>query len=128
MNANAFIQAYDASRNGCNNFVRHPLVRSFAYSDGVQECAEAGCHWLLDILATELPAQFVKHREDSNTCLVTAKVSKGKATLTAEFVDGVVGWKKRVDTTDLPEGEWSFYVADEGEMAPRYRMILLTEY
>lgn len=128
MNADKFKAVYNESRNGCNAFIRHPLVRQFAYSDGVQAMAETGCYWLLDILATELPAQFRKHEEESNTCVVTVKVTGSKAVIEAEFLDGRVAWSKPVDFTDMPEGEWKFYVVDEGHGATPYRMILLTEY
>lgn len=128
MNTEQFLAAYQQSRNGCDHFIRHPLVRSFAYSDGVASCAEAGCYWLLDILATELPTEFKKNAATSNSCSVKVAVAGGKATLTGEFVDGVVGWRKAIEWTDLPEGEWVFYVTDEGGGDTRYRCILLTEY
>ena len=35
MNTQAFLAAYRESRNGANHFVRHPLVRSFIYSNGI---------------------------------------------------------------------------------------------
>ena len=56
------------------------------------------------------------------------QVTQGKAVITAEFEDGVAGWTKRIDITDLPDGTWSFFGADEYEGPQRYRLILLTEY
>lgn len=128
MKTEEFRRIYNESRNGCNNFIRHPLVRGFAVSDGVRDLADTGCWWLLDILATELPAEFHKNAEVSNTCVVKVRVSKGVARITAEFEDDVIAWKKGNIFTDLPEGEWELYLADECEGDARYRCILLSEY
>ena len=115
MNTQAFIAAYRESRNGANHFVRHPLVRSFIYSDGVQQCAEAGGYWLLDILATELPQQFKLH-PDGYLCIVKVTVRDQSATIVGEFQDGDPDpYRRKVDYTDLPEGEWMFYLSDDGD-------------
>ena len=54
MDTETFKAAYNESRNGVNTWFRHPFNHNFHYSDGVQELAEAGCYWLLDVLATEV--------------------------------------------------------------------------
>ena len=129
MNQDEFKRVYNENRNGCNYFVRHPLMPSFAYSDGVQDLADTGCYWLLDILSTELPAEFRKNEEVANSCIVTATVKAGKVDLTAEFEDGVVAWSRKDIWTDMPAGEWKINVADQGpEVDARYRAILLSEY
>ncbi len=125
MYTEAFLKAYNESRNGTDNFYRHPMVRNFAYSDGVRECAEASCYWMLDILATELPAQFRKFADVANTCEIVVTVANSKAVIAAMFEDGVVGWSKKISYTDMPEGVWKFFIADEDGS---YRMILFTEY
>ena len=68
-------------------FVRHPLVRSFLFSDGMQECAEAGCYWLLDVLATEIQANSFKQKQ-SILCIVQVVVKDQKCKITGEFFDG----------------------------------------
>ncbi len=124
MNTEAFTQAYNQSRNGANFFVRHPLARSFQFSDGVQECAEAGCYWLLDIAATEIPAVLRRHQEPMGILYV--RVSDDQAKLSLELEDDVPSaWAKTIPWTDLPEGEWVFEIVDEGE---RVAMILITEH
>lgn len=126
MNSESFIQAYNESRNGASRFLRHPLARIFIYSDGVKECAEAGCYWLLDILSTELPGAF-KKREESYLCIVAVKVTNQSAEITGEFhEDDPDPYKKQIPYTDLPEGEWLFYVSleDDGSLM----CILPTEY
>lgn len=128
MNTTEFKRIYAEPRNGVNNFYIHSLVRRFAYSDGVRDLARTGCYWLLDIIATELPAQFVKHANISNTCVVKVRVAHGEAVITAEFEDGVFGWSRHVPLTDLPDGTWAFFCADEYESPQRYKLILLTEY
>lgn len=130
MNKEKFVEVYNLTRNGANGFYRHPFVRNFAYSDGVRDLAETGIYWLLDVLATELPPEFEHNKEVSNTCLVKVRVEDGVANIWAEFEDGVVAWGRGSIHTDMPEGSWDFYVADEGGWSPdaRYRMILLSEW
>lgn len=123
MNTEKFIQIYNESRNGCNHFVRHPLVRYFHYTDGVQELAETGCYWLLDIAATELPKVMRQAGEPHG--ILAAKVKDNKAKLTFGTTDDTNLWTKKIPYTDLPDGTWSFELADEGE---RFAMILISEH
>lgn len=123
MNIDQFTKAYNESRNGCNYFVSHPLVRKFQYTDGVQEFAEGGCYWLLDILATELPAVMRSKGEHMVVLTLAVKDSKGQLTATGSEDRNI--WSKRLDFTDMPAGAWDFYISDEGE---RFAMILPTEY
>ena len=125
MNTTQFIAAYNESRNGANHLARHPLVRSFLYSDGVQECAEAGAYWLLDVLATEIPAMM---RESGlGLAVVNVAVKDGEATITCEkWDDDDNPYRRHVTWTDLPEGEWPFYVADNGDRT--FTCILPSEY
>jgi len=121
MNTQAFTEAMSKSRNGSDGMTRHPLVHDFIMSDGVIECAEAGCWWLMDILATELPRLFGNH----TSCSITVKVADSKAVIEGEFQDGVIGYTRSIDWTDLPDGDWLFYVGFDGEF---YACILLSEY
>lgn len=125
MNTEAFIKAYKESRNGAYFFERHPLVRSFLSSDGVKECAEAGCYWLLDILATAIqPNQF--KQKQSTFCIVQVVVKDQKCEITGEFFeDDPTPYKKQITYTDLPEGAWKFYLALEDG---RVICILPSEY
>ena len=118
-----FKKIYEESRNGANHFIRHPLVRSFAISDGMHDAAETGIWWLVDIAATELPAVLKKSGQYMGVLI--CKVKKGKATLTMTGAGDVKLWSRRVDYTDMPDGTWNFFVTSEegGD-----RMILPTEY
>lgn len=126
MNEQKFKQAYNASRNGANHFVRHPLVRKFHYSDGVQECAEAGCYWLLDMLATEITAKNFKAKDSSTMCIIKINVKNGDGRIVGEFYDGDPKPYKKKMSTDLPDGEWVFYLSDDGDGV--IRCILPSEY
>ena len=127
MDTEKFLKAYNESRNGCNNFVRNPLYPKFLYSDGVQECAEAGCYWLLTMAATELPAVIRSSGEALAT--LTVVVSKGRALLSLSgFGDRPLPWKRSIDYTDMPSGEWVFLIADEQEGPSPFRMVLVSEW
>ena len=124
MDNTKFTKAYNESRNGANFLIRHPLVRNFVFSDGVRDCADTGCHWLLDIFATELPA-ILKAKGEYMGC-VEAVVKDGKAKLTMTGSEDAVLWSRKIDYTDMPEGSWMFYVSDNGDGT--YTCILPKEY
>lgn len=124
MDDKAFLKAYNESRNGCNYFVQHSLVRKFQYSDGVQECAEAGCYWLVDIAATELPKAMRSSQVEHAMLEVSVKGGKAIMKLTHQDKSPPV-WSKDIDWTDMPEGEYVFEIVDEGN---RVAMILLSEH
>ena len=129
MNTEKFKQVYNESRNGCNEFYRNPLYRALRYSDGVRDLAETGCWWLLDIVGTEVVDMFRKAPEDDRHAAFYAKVHDSTAELRLEFHDGSPAWKRRIEWTDMPDGEWCFLLANEGQ-APRMdiAMILPTEH
>lgn len=127
MDQEEFKRIYSEPRNGCDAYIRHPLARAFVYTDGVQELAGVGCYWLLDVLATELPAEFRKREPLPHMCVVKVRVSGGKATILGEFTDDDPNpWRKQVDITDLPEGEWLFFVTPFE--AGTYLCLLPSEY
>lgn len=126
MDTEKFKAAYAASRNGTDGWHRNPLYRKFHYSDGVQECAEAGCYWLLDILGTELStAKFDKR--GSHMMIATVGVVDNEATIRGEYHDGDKNpYKRKIDYTDMPDGAWVFYISNDGDGI--LRCILPTEY
>lgn len=127
MKTEDFIRAYSKPRNGADHFIRHWAVRTFAYSNGVEECADAGCHWLIDIAATEVPGWMRKEAETLVTLIVTVTDGTAAIGLTGSG-DRVLPWSKNINLTDLPNGEWVFLIADEGGGPTPFRMILVTEY
>lgn len=124
MNNAAFIAAYSESRNGANHFLRHPLVKFFQYSDGVQQCAETGCYWLLDIVGTECCQALRKAGGGMGIFRARIAGNKGDLDLTTSD-DTPPIWHRRMSLADLPDGEWLFYLVDEGG---RFAFILPTEY
>lgn len=113
MNTEKFTQIYNEFRNGANRLTRHPLVRKFVMSDGVIDCANTGIWWLMDIAATELPAVLTEHREYLG--VLTASVKEGKATLTMTGSSDVQLWTREIDWTDMPDGDWVFFIGDDGD-------------
>lgn len=123
MNIELFQQTYNKSRNGANEFFRHPLARRVIYSDGVHDCAEAGIYWLVDIAATELPRHLYA---DGTLGVLRVSVKHSKAHMALETDDDTPPvWKKVVTYTDLPDGVWTFFLTNDGKQVT---MILPSEY
>lgn len=124
MDIEAFKKAYTESRNGTDNYYRHSLVRNFVYTDGVRDCAQAGCYWLIDILATE--TLKIVRAEAGVLGIVTVTVADSKADIDLKFADDAPpAWTRHVEFTDLPDGEWLFGLQYDGERAVLY---LLSEH
>lgn len=122
MKTEEFTQIYNESRNGANHFVRHWFIRKFQYSDGVEALADLGIYWFLDIAATELP-QLIPVGDMG---IVHIRVTDGVANLTLELHDGEPPvWSRLGVSTDCPEGDWMFWITNEGE---RFAMILPSEW
>jgi hypothetical protein len=115
MNTPAFLAAYSETRNGTDSFTRHVLGRKLVYSDGVRECAEAGCYWLLDIAATELVRPMLAAPPGSLGVL-TVRADDGGASLDLSLADGAPSaWHRDIEFTDMPPGEWQFWMqSDDG--------------
>lgn len=98
-----------AQCTGTEHWYRHPLVRSFLYTDGVRIfCTMAEAYWFLDIVATEvLPIQT--HQP---FIAVTLAVKGDTAVITAEDGNYNHLWKRDIAFTDCPEGDWKFYLID----------------
>jgi hypothetical protein len=126
MNTEKFLAAYNASRNGVNEYYFNRHYPLFNYSDGVKECAEAGCYWLLDILGTELHQHMKQH--DLTFCVLVAHVSNGQGVIQGECDDETPAtFTKAVHITDLPDGEWKFYITFDASINKSH-CILPSEY
>ena len=122
MNTEAFVKAYNETRNGAGKFYYRRPNRKFQYSDGVQDCAVFGCYWMLDIFATEL-TKLVPYGDNG---IIHFLVKGGKGTMRMELADDEPPvWKKRIDMTDMPDGDWVFYLVNE---RTRWACILPSEY
>ena len=122
MNIEKFTNIYNESRNGANRFYSHWFVRKFQYSDGVQDLADCGLFWFLDIVATEV-AQLAPLGDLGE---VHIKVTDGIANLWLSLDDDAPhAWQRPGVSTDCPEGNWMFFLVNEGS---RYAFILPSEY
>jgi hypothetical protein len=100
---------------GSETWYRHPLNKSWSYTEGVYYFAEkAGAYWLLDILVTE-PA-ILKQAKDF--ALATLKVVGSEADLIVEDGNGARVFARHIDFTDCPEGVWKFYMTDKTILLP----------
>ena len=126
MQMQRFLDAYGDVRNGADFMVRHPLVRHFLYSSGVQECAEAGLYWLLDVIGTEGVDYMRKRVHESNFMIIYFDVKDSKATIKGAMSDSdPTEWMSEVAWTDCEDGNWTFYMQYDGQ---KYALILPSEY
>ena len=97
---------------GTEQWWKHSLS-DMTYTDGVRYFAkEAGCYWFLDIVGTEVMPQ------GHEFAVVKLASKEGKATIVIEDGNGNATWKKQIEFTDCPEGNWSFYLIDTVMLLP----------
>ncbi|HOW46145.1 MAG TPA: hypothetical protein P5305_04005 [Rubrivivax sp.] len=112
MNTEDFLRTYHLSRNGANQMYRHPLWKRLVYSDGIRDLADAGCHWLLDIIGTEVVQAMTRC---TGLGILKAVVTESRARLELTLTDDAPpAWARDVPYTDLPEGEWILYLSSDG--------------
>lgn len=120
MDAQKVRAVLDLSRNGCNSYFRHPLARSFLYTDGVKELAELGAYWLLDILGTEGVQAIRKDQDASNGSMVVCKLAvaaggDGFTITLSSNDDNPPFYTFRGPFTTFPEFGCTLYLQDDGE-------------
>lgn len=97
---------------GTENYFTNPLVK-YNYTDGVKYFAEnAGAYWLLQ----EINGMTAKVNEYFFNIKVISK--NNKADIIIDDGNGKVLDKKHIGFTDLPEGEWQFFLTDNVLMLP----------
>ena len=129
MDSEAFARAMGERRNGTDGWYRHPLARKSLISSGLNEVADTGCWWLIDILCTEyadrLRADDESGRVDG-TPIINVRVKAGKARIQMTYADeGPPVHSTRVAYTDMPSGEYKFLAGVEDRCAMFY---LMSEY
>lgn len=102
--------------------VAHPFFPKFVYSDGVQECFEAGCYWLNDIVATEV-RPLVSPGKNGIFRVVVDAGRKAELAFHGYPVEPL--WRRSIELTDMPEGTWDFLLESDGRVV---FMILPNEY
>jgi len=114
MDTNELSNLMDSFSGGSDGRTRHWAARYFIYSEGVKAVAdEAGCHWLLDIVATEVAPLCMagwKSKEEFMHFL-RVRVTGSQADLWLERdEDEPRLWQRHINYTDFPEGDWTFYL------------------
>jgi hypothetical protein len=114
-----------AQFTGTETWYRHGLVPKVLYTDGARYVAsEGGAYWLLDRIAAGQLEPHIRREEFQVWKLV--KVNGDQAVVSAtdggkEGREPKVLMSERIEFTDFPLDEISFYVESDGE----YRTILL---
>lgn len=94
---------------GTEQWFRHGINPKMLYTEGVQFFAEHagnGAYWFLDIVATEL-MELNKKEEFIAIKLI---VDEGGALILASDGDVTRLFERKIEYTDCPIGEWSFYL------------------
>lgn len=102
------------------------LYKWMKYTDGVVFFAlnaGGGAYWFLDIIGTELmevakSEKFLVinlHVNSDGTATITA--SDGNESDELEW-DDHIKYRRSIESTDCPEGEWTFYLTDNVLMLP----------
>lgn len=98
---------------GTENYFKNPLIK-YTYTDGVKYFAEqAGAYWLLQ----EINGLYVNLGSPYFINIVV-KSNKNKADIIVDDGNGNVLKKKHIGFTDLPKGEWQFFLQSNVLMLP----------
>ena len=124
MNQDQFRLVYAESRNGANDMIRHPLFRKLIYSDGIHDLCETGVYWLLDIFGTEV-VKAMQGADSLGVIKVVVADSGAKLSLSLED-DAPNIWTREIEFTDMPDGEWKFFITNDG--SGECTLILMSEY
>jgi hypothetical protein len=102
---------------GTESWYRHPFKRSILFTDGAKYVADtAGAYWLLDEITF---AQAKKRIAAEAFQLWKLKVRADQsARLICEDGNGEVIFRKRIDYTDFPLKEISFYFTNNVILLP----------
>lgn len=93
---------------GTTNWYTSPLYPWMKYTDGIKFVAETvGAYWLLTILGTELQ----ELNESEPFLHIILYVEEDGAEIVAGDGNGEFDlYRRKIDVTDFPVGEWTFYL------------------
>lgn len=100
--------------HGTAEWHRHWLGQLLLTDGALYFANQAGAHWLVDIVATEL--MDLQRRE--GLLFLTLHCQSGAADLVADDGNGNALYQKHIDLTDCPEGKWRFILTDDVLMLP----------
>lgn len=104
---------------GSDGRYSHWAQRRFIFTEGIKAVADhAGAYWLLDIVATEV-APLLIHRWEtghlhSHFLRIKVECSKAAAITLERDIDDPPPWRRDLQFTDFPEGEWVFKLTMDG--------------
>ena len=107
-----------AEYSGSETFTRvSPLYPNFVATEGVVFLAEnAGCFWLLDMIASHLPSVLAASETFAVVLLVLDVEGSGAVfKLVDDVPAGVVYVEQVIEYTDFPLSQIKLYIATDGE-------------
>lgn len=108
---------------GTEGYFFNPINRNIHYTDGAKfffENAGGGAYWLLDFLITQ--PEILKPLKTEHFLIVQLAVTDDmRAVLTVANdtgSDAIVYYRRDLDYTDCPAGEWMLYMIDHVILLP----------
>lgn len=96
---------------GADTWHRYALNKKMLFTDGVHLFAEhagGGAYWFLDIMATEL---MDLHRKEEFIAITLMSTGHEAAIIATDGNENEL-WRRDIEATDCPAGEWEFYLID----------------
>jgi hypothetical protein len=107
-----------AQFTGSETWYRHAINRKVLYTDGAQYVAEhGGAYWLLDEIAIIQPYDKRVAAEEFQVWKLTVRPDQS-ATLTCDDGNGKIVFTKKIEYTDFPLDEITFYFTDNTILLP----------
>lgn len=114
---------------GSDEYYRHTLARSVAYTQGAQYLAErAEAYWLLDKIATNAQFNPTVRAEEFQVWVLTRDAEGNAATLRCEDGNDNVVHRERIEFTDFPLSEFTLWCEATGESDIRWVILLPSEH
>jgi hypothetical protein len=101
------------------------IDKSIVYTDGVQYFAsnagDHGAYWLLDVIVLDL----IPANRDEEFLVIEVAVKNSQAVIRTQDGNGKYFLMRKIEFTDLSEGDWKFYVENGMVGEKEVKVILL---
>ena len=105
---------YGASRNGCDGYIRYPLMRRLVFTSGIEKfCKAADAFWILEVIATEATPLLLQQWAGGAALGIIELLADDRKTkfsmTTADDAPPIL--TQSIYCADFPTGSWMLYLA-----------------